>query len=302
MVSRRDFYYETPEDVDLKVVQFSTKDGTNIGGMLFVPKGKKTEKAVIVLPGIASEFYGSVPGFLGPGLAHKGISVLSLNTRNHGTQYSYSSFDDCLEDIEAALDGMSQRYGYNSFSLAGHSLGCTEAVYYAATKNDPRVKSLVLLGAHYDLKGSTEAFFRAVNPADPASEYKNYLKRCEELVASGKGKTLLIRPHSLPHPSLGLEQEYIAESAQTFESYRKPESNCSIEKWIKDVKIPMFLPSHEIVTTLASPEFSYQIQKAAVNSPKCDVQIIKKTGHSYQGGENETVEAIATWLRENVQK
>ena len=43
--------------------------------------------------------------------------------------------------------------------LIGHSLGCTEAVFYLAQTHDPSVAALVLMGAHLDLRGDTWRFF-----------------------------------------------------------------------------------------------------------------------------------------------
>jgi pimeloyl-ACP methyl ester carboxylesterase len=278
-----------------ELVSFRAADKTQLHGALFTnSRVPNHDIAVIGTHGAGSSFYTSVTGFLCPGLASYGYPTLSMNLRCHDRNYALSIFEDCEKDLAAGLRFMREQ-GYKHVVLFGHSLSVTQIIYYMARAQEPSVVSLALSAGHDDLRGVSWQYWETLVD-DPHAEYERVLAQCRELIAQGDGGRLIIIPWWRPDPKLKLPQQYRETSAQTFVSYRAPESNCNASLWMPKIKAPTLFISHSVVDTAASPEMTKRLQALATNARLRDYVEIEGSGHFYVGYEDQLVRALVGWL------
>ena len=97
--------------------QFTTIDGETLHGCLYQARVSQRDWALIMIHGVAMNFYsGPLPVFA-KALAQRGYDAFCMNTRGHDwivrsgdlTAFggaAYEQFEDCLLDIDAVLDGL----------------------------------------------------------------------------------------------------------------------------------------------------------------------------------------------------
>jgi pimeloyl-ACP methyl ester carboxylesterase len=282
-------------DTHGELVSFRAADGTRLHGALFTnSRVRSRDIAVISTHGAANSFYGSVTGFLSPGLATLGYPTLSMNLRCHDRAYATSLFEDCAKDFAAGVAFMKEQ-GYRRFVMFGHSLSVTQILYYMAQTQEPSVVGLALSAGHDDLRGVVWMSWETLAD-DPKAAYNRVLQDCRDMVARGDGDRLIIIPWWRPDPKLKLRQTYREISAQTFLSYRSPESNCNASAWMPKIKTPMLLISHSIVDTTASPEMMHKLHKLATAAKSVDYVEIEGSGHFYTGFEDKLIGEVADWI------
>lgn len=278
-----------------ELVSFQTEDGVRLHGALFTnSRVPNRDIAVIGTHGAASSFYTSVTGFLCPAMPSHGYPTLSMNLRCHDRFYATSIFEDCEKDFAAGVQFMKEQ-GYNRVVLFGHSLSVTQILYYMARAQEPAVVGLALSAGHDDLRSVAPSYWETVVD-DPQAEYERVLAECRKLVDEGDGDRLIIIPWWRPDPKLKLRQHYRETSAQTFVSYRAPESNCNASMWMPQIETPSLLISHSKVDTAASPEMMKRLEKLATRAPIVDYVEIEGAGHFYVGYEDELVGILAKWI------
>jgi pimeloyl-ACP methyl ester carboxylesterase len=124
--------------IHTQLVSFKTSDNERLHGLLFTPPDKKSDLALIMVHGVAMNFYLPPLPALGQALAEGGHHCFVINTRGHDwiaragnlTQFggaAYETFEECLLDLDGAIDCMA-RHGYKRFLLVGHSLGCVKSL------------------------------------------------------------------------------------------------------------------------------------------------------------------------------
>lgn len=282
-------------DTHGELVAFRTEDGVRLHGALFTnSRAPARDVAVIGTHGAANSFYGSVTGFVSPGLATLGYPTLSMNLRCHDRAYSTSIFEDCEKDFAAGIAFLKEQ-GYRKFVLFGHSLSVTQILYYMAQRQEPSVVGLALSAGHDDLRRDIARSWETLAD-DPQAAYEAVLKECRDMVARGDGDRLMIIPWWRPDPKLNLRQTYREISAQTFLSYRSPESKCNASAWIGKVRTPMLMIAHSVVDTTASPEMMRILLKLATASESTEYIEIEGSGHFYVGFEDRLVNDIAGWI------
>jgi len=278
-----------------ELVAFRAEDGMQLHGAVFTnSRVPSRDIAVIGTHGAANSFYGSVTGFLSPGLATLGYPTLSMNLRCHDRAYSSSIFEDCEKDFAAGVAFMKEQ-GYRRIVLFGHSLSVTQILYYMARRQEPSVVGLALSAGHDDLRRDIHRSWETLAD-DPKAAYARVLQECRDLVASGDGDRLIVIPWWRPDPKLKLRQTYREISAQTFVSYRSPESNCNASAWIGQVKTPMLLIAHSVVNTTASPEMMRILHRLATACEASEYLEIEGASHFYNGFEDRLTGDIADWI------
>ncbi|MBI2183901.1 MAG: alpha/beta fold hydrolase [Thaumarchaeota archaeon] len=279
----------TPEGVDLRAINYRASDGLLLDGFLAYPSGKRptSETGVVFVHGTRGNALVGA-GFLGQNLARYGYTTLSINMRSSGISYEVSVFEDVSKDLAGVVKYLSS-LGVRKIVLLGHSLGSTDVVYYATTENDPLVKALILSGAPADIKGRAVDDFKTVDPKAPRKEYNSFVAKAKLLVKQGKGETLLIAPTSGGHGQMPI-------SAESFLSYRGPDSKCSGLAWIATVKVPLFFLIHGRPDRGVTPQDSEALIREAKAASRVDKHVIKDADHFYTGHEEEASKAVADWL------
>jgi alpha-beta hydrolase superfamily lysophospholipase len=278
-----------------EIVSFQTSDGVRLHGALYTNgRARSDDIAVIGTHGAASNFYTSVVGFLSPALPSHGYPTLAMNLRCHDRFYATSIFEDCEKDLAAGVRFMKEQ-GYSRIILFGHSLSVTQILYYMARSQEASVIGLALSAGHDDLRAVSWTYWDTLVD-DPKAEYNRVLAHCRELVAQGDGDRLIIIPWWRPDPKLKLRQTYRETSAQTFVSYRSPESNCNASVWMPQVRTPMLLIAHSKVDTAASPDMMKRLQQRATNATSTDYLEIQGAGHFYVGYEDQLTDAVVGWI------
>lgn len=148
--------------MDVELVRTQTRDGVRLDGVLqraeSAIQSHPSLDAVICLPGVGSNFYGSsIIAKLAHILCVDGITALRANTRGHDgvstaettaggilQGAAYEIVDDCRADITAWVDFLVDR-GYSRVGLVGHSLGAVKSVYAQAHENHANVSWVVAI-------------------------------------------------------------------------------------------------------------------------------------------------------------
>jgi alpha-beta hydrolase superfamily lysophospholipase len=177
-----------------EIVRFSTEDGLKLQGVLLEPESK-ADTALIHVHGWVGNFYeNKLIDFVARAVVNNGMAFLTFNNRGAGMITDFSTnekkkykrvggslevFEDCVFDIHAAIDFLSER-GYNKIILEGHSLGCQKSVYYMHKNGDDRVRGMVLLAPVDDAD--------YVKRELGAEKYEKSLKIAGDMIKNGEGE------------------------------------------------------------------------------------------------------------------
>jgi dienelactone hydrolase len=117
--------------------------------------GRRT--AQIHVHGIMGNFLVGTLRFLPAPLARFGLPMLVAETRmgNVGQLFGDAILDDGLADLDAAAAWL-QGQGYDHLVVSGYSSGATMAVRFAATRDLPYLRAVVLYGAPWGLPQSAQ--------------------------------------------------------------------------------------------------------------------------------------------------
>ena len=151
----------TPIHEKQSLLRFRAADGFLISALLVTNEYKRKDE-ILHIP-VLLQVHGLLGHFLARGtprllphalLAH-GFNSLSINTRlaSAGQITSQGIFDDTIHDIDAAIELLSQE-GFQNIYILGYSLGASMVVHWAANRQHPLVKGLILEGAGFSIPDS----------------------------------------------------------------------------------------------------------------------------------------------------
>lgn len=117
--------------------------------------GRRT--AQIHVHGIMGNFLVGTLRFLPAPYARTGVPMLVAETRmgNVGQLFGDAILEDALYDLDAAIAWLRDE-GYDHLIVSGYSSGATMAVRFAATRDLPHLRGVVLYGAPWGLPQSAE--------------------------------------------------------------------------------------------------------------------------------------------------
>lgn len=143
--------------IQTRLCTFRTADKERLHGLLFIRANAQSDLALILVHGVAMNFYLPPLVNFGQELAERGFHCFVINTRGHDwiaragnlTNFggsAYENLEDCLLDLDGALDYLKHQ-GYRRFILLGHSLGAIKSIIYQGTRQRSDVAGIVSCSA-----------------------------------------------------------------------------------------------------------------------------------------------------------
>lgn len=289
-------------------VQFSTKDGLSLPGLLFAPS--KTNKAVIYLHGNggSSAFY--VHDFtLAEELNKNNIAFLHFNNRgaelikrlticpppHNVNKYfgaAYEKIKECIEDIDGAVSFLEQK-GYQEIYLIGNSTGANKICVYNYYRPLNKIARYILIaggddtGHHYASLGK--------------DKFYQLLKKAKEKIVEGAGEEIICDL---------LPAEII--SYQSFLDIADPDGDYNVFPFyevINNIKLsrkPLFrhfqsIKKSTLVIYGELDEYSWGdvgriIEILKKYQPKFNYKIIQGADHRFQDNKKDLAKVIINWL------
>jgi pimeloyl-ACP methyl ester carboxylesterase len=281
----------TPEDLTLRAINYESEDGRAMDGFEITGESTTfagTETCVIFLHGLRGFALGAGISPVAHPLAREGIRCVSINKRNSGKGYETSDFAEIDRDIAGAVEWAKEQ-GADEIVIWGRSLGATEAAYYQGKRNDPDVDAVVLAAPFADIRErSTRGYFEAISD-DPDAAYEEFVADARELVEAGRGNEIVALPRPVDD---GIE--YIPMTAESFLSYRSPESACATIDWTPDIEVPILLLPHATDRNV-TPDEAEEIANTAEKSSFVDVHPVE-ADHFFTGAEDEVADVTAEFI------
>ena len=283
-------------------LDIATRTGTVLNGVLFPAPGADT--VVVAMTGVHGNFY-SNPFYvnIGQTLSASGIDFVYAQTRDAFGEVDIvnaktskpekiGSFNEDFaraeDDIAAYIDFAESR-GYKRIILAGHSLGANKIIYYLSWNPDLRVEKFILLSPA-NIKHLTSV----------VTEGERELVR--DYVDRGMGQV------PLPFPLLGW-LPCIADTAYQW-LYSDTLDNVHVEadgdfSQVETIKHEgaLLIGTYDRFTYGDPSAFLSNINDHIPTAARNQLVFIERTGHTYQGKEQELAEAILAlvqnWRRDD---
>lgn len=280
-----------------------TPDGYIHQGIAAYPN-KKAKRAIVWVHGLTGTFYSNK--ILLTALAQKsieeGIVFVSFNTRGHdmiagmkivdNTQKKgyrhgiggagYEIFEESVYDIEGVINFLEEK-GVNEVVLFGHSTGANKVAYYAATKQDTRVKGVVLGSPLSDRYG----------PEVDRSKLTQDIHMMKELIQSGKGDGLVMGKTFFPlTPKRFLS--LVVPGAEDQMGYGE---NPPYLPYVSKITMPLFVLLGSSDEYLDRPaQDVLRVFKQVSTSKAYTEDLLPNALHSYNGLEDMVADKVASWV------
>jgi len=258
-------------------------DTIPLDGLYYEPEGGAAG-AALLLHGNTMNFYVGALRFLPPVLVKLGLACLAFNRRGHDILSTRNSrvpeggafqlAREGIEDNRLAARWLAGR-GFAAPVVIGHSNGGMLAVRHVA--DHPKTPALVLLSAHLGGKNIVERTSRAGLMAQDRVE--EFTARARELVASGRGRELMLMPGW-----------WYAISAESYLD-RLTETPDGLAL-TPTIKCPTLYVRGDKESRESYPAEDFRTR---ANGP-CDVEIVPDCDHFYNGCEETIQRLVSSWL------
>ena len=254
-----------------------------LDGLYYEPEGRAAG-AALLFHGNTMNFYVGALRFLPPVLVKLGLACLAFNRRGHdilstrnsrtpeGGAFQFAR--EGIEDNRTAARWLSAR-GFPAPVVIGHSNGGMLAVQHVA--DHPRTPALVLLSAHMGGKNIMERTSRAGLMARDRVE--EFTARARELVASGRGRELMLMPGWW----------YVISAESFLDRLTETPDGLALAPTIK-------CPTLYVRGDKESREnYPAEDFRARAGGP-CDVEIVPDCDHFYDGREEAIRAIVSSWV------
>jgi pimeloyl-ACP methyl ester carboxylesterase len=268
-----------------EICTFKTFDNERLHGALLTPEHMPADLAVVLVHGVAMNFYLPPLFIFGEKLAARGHHCFVINTRGHDwicragnlTRFggsAYENLDDCLADLDGALDFLATRH-YRRFVLVGHSLGAIKSIIYQGTRRRSDVAGIVSCSA-------PKQFYSERIARQP--KFRELIEQAESMVARGKGEELMMVPVGAT-PGIFSARTHL-------DKYGKDDRN-DCRPYAANLRCPLLA-----IVGGAEPPFFHEYAKEIVANagPNAIYEMVDGATHFYNRHTREIVELIDHWL------
>lgn len=292
--------------VERELVTLVARDGQMHDGLFHVDHratrlrhrrtGRRT--AQIHVHGIMGNFLVGTLRFLPAPYARIGVPMLVAETRmgNVGQLFGDAIPEDAMVDLDAAVTWLLEA-GYDHLVLSGYSSGATMAVRFAATRELPHLRALVLYGAPWGLPQSAEV--RCAHwGSDPT--YDDVSAAVHRRVADDPSARLPDRLFVI-HRSRGPTRKPRDSEVYTWRTWwhtRGPNAVGAMTfRQIGEVRAPILLVQGT-ADQVVLPDEAERLVGVARTSGNADVEIAWIDGgdHFFKGREIHVTREVARWL------
>jgi pimeloyl-ACP methyl ester carboxylesterase len=259
--------------------------------------GRRT--AIVHVHGIMGNFLVGTLRFYPAPLARAGFPVLVLETRmaNVGQLFGQAIFEEAIRDIDAAVRWLRSQ-GFDTLIISGYSSGATLATRYAATHHVPDLRGLVCLGNPWGLPESMERRAREFG-AEP--DYDALTATVLDALGDTPDdpeldRLVIVEKSRGPSTRPGDGEVY---TYRTWWHSRGPRAaSAKAHMQIGQVWAPILLVQGNADQVVFHHE-AFDLARVAreAGNPDVEVVTIDGAGHSFEGCELPTRDAVISWLR-----
>lgn len=279
-------------------MRVTTSDGLKLQGLLSLPS-VSPKGVVLHIHGSEGNFYeNEFFDEVGAAVTEAGFAFCTVNTRGAGVIASFNTdvagtykdygasrelINDCLLDIEAWLNFLVGR-GFSFIVLSGHSLGTLKVVHYQSTKQDPRVKGLILMGA---------VDYAHLAEETAGADFDKYLAEAKRMIDLSKGEELAPKQwHFLTLMTYRAFYDWFNHQspARIFE-YSKPDFTYP---QLHSLRVPVLVLQREKDQYLKDPQASLDL--ISKHTKDCTPVLIKGADHWYNSGLEQLRRTLRDWL------
>ena len=272
-----------------QLCSFKTADNERLHGLLFTPETAQSDLALLLIHGVAMNFYLPPLSIFGQELARRGYHSFVINTRGHDwisragnlTKFggsAYENIEDCLPDLDGAL-GYLQEQGHRRFVLIGHSLGAIKSLIYQGTRRRLDIAGIVSCSA-------PRQFFSERAARQPG--FREVIEKAEAMIAAGDSEELL---------SVGVGSTPGIFTARTHvNKYGRGDRN-DCRPYAKLLGCPLLA-----MVGSEEPQFfhEYAQEIVAAASPRSIYKRVEGANHFYNRHMSDIVPMIEQWLKDAI--
>ncbi|OIN89818.1 hypothetical protein COW80_00945 [Candidatus Beckwithbacteria bacterium CG22_combo_CG10-13_8_21_14_all_01_47_9] len=285
------------------IVKVKTKDGLELGGMLFEPEDKKLKTIKIHVPGDGGSFWWSdYYPLLAESSINQGIAFLSGNNRGSAVFTNSSDdpvpsgvsaeiFSDCILDFDAWIKFVLGK-GYEKIILEGHSRGTEKTVYYLNHgQYVDKVVGVILMGFS-DHIGTQLGFEKKIG--------HDFVEEARQMIKAGKGDNLLSDLRALagelPYTAKSYMDVIQPDSANSKALSLRQGKNLT---YFQNIKVP--------ILGVIGDQFEYTIipikdaiKLLMTENPLAEAYQIKDCDHCFIGKETELTKIVADFTQRRI--
>jgi alpha-beta hydrolase superfamily lysophospholipase len=285
--------------IETSLLVFDTPDHHSWDAMLFQPREGELDPraAALVIHGSVGNYLSGMPRRLAFGLARRGVTVMTANTRmaNFGAFFGTGLLDRVPLDLDAAIRALRRR-GYRRVVLVGYSMGSTVVSHYQAVHEPPEVVGVCTLAHPLSLPLSLRRRWERFGSDPSYNEMSDIVRRgLRGMDDPASDRIIIVRRASGP-----TDRPEHAEiwTYRTWWHSRGPEAlQAESRRWVGLLGVPLALIQAGDDQLIRREEGRDLMRLARDGGcPEVHLEYIEDADHVFRGYEADAVDAAQTWI------